>query len=301
MTAVVKKAVQWLSDHQLANGGYREDGQESSESVAQTIIALTSIGTDPRSESFTKENGDLIANLLSYQNQDGGFSNLSGQASDQIASEQGLMALIAYDRFVKAEAKLFSQSEVNQTEEKFLDDSQIAAYAYSSVYKMKEIGIMQGVSETSLRFAPKDAFTRAQLVKVILELLDVKSDGSLSTSFKDVGTNAWYYGYVAKAEQLGLVAGTSKDRFEPNAVVTREQMAIIVQRALQLEMSDQEIDHQFKDIKHLPLESQEAIAALNENKLLIGYQGNFDPKGIVIREMAAVVGYRIHQHLLEQR
>ncbi len=293
----VERAVDWLSEQQLDSGGFLELDVESSESTAQVIIALTSIGIDPRSPDFTKAGGDLIEHLLSYQNTDGGLSNLKAQGSNQIASEQGLMALAAYDRYVNDKAKLFAAAEEQPSVKKYADDTDIAGYAYTSVYKMKELGIMSGMSEN--RFAPMQTLTRAQLVRIILEVLNIEADSSLDSKFKDLNTQAWYYGYVAKAEKLGIVAGTSVESFSPHQQVTREQLALIVQRALQLEVQNEDNAQiqGYHDISKLSEPSRVAIYSLQSHGILIGHAGQFNPHGPVTREMAAVVGDRLVNYM----
>lgn len=93
------KGVMWLSQQQTETGGFRSWGVENSESASQVIIALTSTGMSPMSSAFTKKNGNVLENLLTFQVRDGGFSHLRQGAADQIASEQALLALTAYQRF----------------------------------------------------------------------------------------------------------------------------------------------------------------------------------------------------------
>lgn len=298
----LESAVKWLSEHQLPSGGYEELGVESSESVAQTIISLIALNIDPRSKDFTKANGDLIENLLSYQNEDGGF-RLQGDKSNQISSEQALMALLAYDRYLKGSNQLFSSDASAEEVWIYEDDEAISGYAYVSVYKARDIGLMTGMEDG--RFAPKQPMTRAQLVRVIIELLQAVpvSVDNVTTHFKDVEANKWYYDDIVTAEQLGLIAGVSQDRFEPDAPVTREHMALIIQRALVLDPpengQDIEAGDMFSDIDQLSDQSKEAVALLYMHGILVGDQGRFNPRDHVTREMVAAVGYRLYQ-LLEQ-
>ena len=46
--------------------------------------------------------------------------------------------------------------------------------------------------------------------------------------FTDVQPGAWYYAAVHWAYRTGLVAGTSPTTFDPNAAVTRQDLAVIL-------------------------------------------------------------------------
>jgi LPXTG-motif cell wall-anchored protein len=69
----------------------------NSQTTAQIIIALTALGDyDTSSPLFEKNGTSIMSTLLSFQNSDGGFALNSGEASDLMATQQGLMAVEAY-------------------------------------------------------------------------------------------------------------------------------------------------------------------------------------------------------------
>ncbi|WP_088042314.1 Ig-like domain-containing protein [Bacillus sp. EAC] len=103
----VDQALEWLSKEQLQNGGYMQYGEESSESVSQVIIALSSLGIKSNSIAFKKVNGDLLTNLFSFKNKDGGFSHTHGQSTNEMATEQALMALVSIDRNNNGKEKIY--------------------------------------------------------------------------------------------------------------------------------------------------------------------------------------------------
>jgi hypothetical protein len=108
------QAVAWLSAAQDSHGGYGD----SSESAAQAILGLTSFAVDPGGLLYTKNNVNLIGNLLSYRLADGSFAHSLGGNSNALATEQGLQALIAYNLFYKGNnSKLydFSKSSVQNS------------------------------------------------------------------------------------------------------------------------------------------------------------------------------------------
>ena len=109
--AALDKTINYLSSIQTDNGGFDGGafvGGITSEATAQVIIGLTTYGIDPTSEQFTKNGNNLIDHLLSYQNEDGGFRHTHDYvASNSMATEQALQALIAYQLFANGEGRLY--------------------------------------------------------------------------------------------------------------------------------------------------------------------------------------------------
>lgn len=114
--AAVDKAVQTLSDMQLADGGYSSWGTANSESCAQVIIALTALGIDPATDSRFVKYGCSLLDALSAFYTDGGFRHVSGGSADGIATEQALCALTAYARLLNGETALYDMAEAAETD-----------------------------------------------------------------------------------------------------------------------------------------------------------------------------------------
>ncbi|BFT73843.1 DUF4430 domain-containing protein [Paenibacillus sp. P36] len=93
------KAANWLSLNQQSNGGYLSYGVDSSESVSQAIIALTSNNIDPASAKYAKNGVNLLDKLFKFRLPDGSFSHTMQLRSDAMATEQALQALAAYKIF----------------------------------------------------------------------------------------------------------------------------------------------------------------------------------------------------------
>ncbi|MDA1530263.1 DUF4430 domain-containing protein [Bacillus cereus group sp. TH260-2LC] len=88
----LQKAVAYLYNEQLENGGFSADGQENSNSAAQAIIGL-SLVKDVDQNRLHK----AMQNLLSYQLPNGEFKWLPGdQTGSGMATEQALLALLQF-------------------------------------------------------------------------------------------------------------------------------------------------------------------------------------------------------------
>ncbi len=113
--AAVNSAVDYLSKVQTKDGGYvaAYTTDETCESTSQVIIALTSVGINPLTDSrFIKNGKSLISNLLSYKKSDGGFAHTLSGASDLIATEQAVQALCAYKNFTNGGKSLYNLSGI---------------------------------------------------------------------------------------------------------------------------------------------------------------------------------------------
>jgi len=108
-----KRAIRWLSDNQLKNGGYHSWGTINSESCSQVICALTSWGVDPQGPDFTKEEGNVVTALLDFQVTEGidkgGFKHMHEYGVDHgFGTHQALYALGALkDYFENGRSTIF--------------------------------------------------------------------------------------------------------------------------------------------------------------------------------------------------
>ncbi|MEB9885094.1 DUF4430 domain-containing protein [Bacillus cereus] len=94
----IQKAVAYLYNEQLQNGGFSADGQENSNSTAQAIIGL-SLVKDVDQNRLHK----AMQNLLSYQLSNGEFKWLpSDQNGNGMATEQALLALLKFKEMGKS-------------------------------------------------------------------------------------------------------------------------------------------------------------------------------------------------------
>lgn len=82
---------------------------------------------------------------------------------------------------------------------------------------------MSGESET--KFNPNGTVSRAQMVQVLYNLEGQPSLAGAPDVFDDVDITDWYFRAVTWAKSKNIASGTSATTFDPNAPVTREQVA----------------------------------------------------------------------------
>lgn len=103
---------------------------------------------------------------------------------------------------------------------------------YDSVKYVTQEGLFDAVGTGS--FGPGQPMTRAMLVTALYRLSGSPAVSS-STSFQDVPADASYADAVAWAYASGVVNGTSDVTFDPQASITREQIAAMFYRYAQAE------------------------------------------------------------------
>ena len=99
-------------------------------------------------------------------------------------------------------------------------------WAHEGVEFAVKRGLFGGMSET--RFEPNTKMNRAMLVTVLYRFEGSPAAGT--PSFTDVKSTQWYAAPVAWAAENGIVGGVGNGKFDPNGVVTREQIATILYR-----------------------------------------------------------------------
>lgn len=100
-------------------------------------------------------------------------------------------------------------------------------WAKSAIAKMTELKIMGGYSDT--QFGPDDTLTRGQMAKILANAFELKSTGQ-ANPFKDVAKGSALEPYILAVYENGIAAGLTKDTYGVKDPVTREQMAMFLNR-----------------------------------------------------------------------
>lgn len=109
----VDRALGWLSAQQNDKGDFTSWGSGTAEGTAQTVIALCSLGIDPRTdERFLKNGSSAMDGLLQYQTPSGMFRHTMDGDEDSMATEQAALALIAVQRLDQKGNRIYDFTEV---------------------------------------------------------------------------------------------------------------------------------------------------------------------------------------------
>lgn len=114
----IERAVNKLSEMQNANGGYTSWGSANSESIAQVITALTALGIDPKTdERFIKSGNWVVSSIMDFYVPGGGFKHVLNYGIDGMATDQGMYALVGYNRFLNNQPSLYNMTDVEGKED----------------------------------------------------------------------------------------------------------------------------------------------------------------------------------------
>lgn len=170
-------------------------------------------------------------------------------------------------------------------------------WAQKAIVTMNSVGIVNGKTETL--FAPNDNITRAEFVKILIGTLKyaekIDTDGA-SCSFTDVADDAWYYDAVAAAVANGIVTGVTDTEFAPDAQITRQDMAVMLNRAAKaanLTLGNG-AELVFTDSSVVSDYAADAVKAMSKAGIINGFDdGTFAPKNNATRAQAVVMIYRL--------
>lgn len=154
--------------------------------------------------------------------------------------------------------------------------------------------LIEGVSAD--RFAPAQQVTRAEFAAMLVRLLDLKAEGP--APFADVASSKWYAKAVSAAAQSGIVNGTSKDRFTPDAPIKRQEMAAMLVRAyvhaMKLQQESISAGSGFTDLAESPDWVREAVETAHALGFVQGHTpSRFEPEGLTTRAESAQVIYNL--------
>ena len=111
--AAADRALTWLAAQQNENGDFTSWGSATAEGTAQTVIALCSLGIDPRTDQrFIKNGNSPVDGLMRYRTENGMFRHTLDSEADIMATEQAALALIALDRFDRGAKRLYDLTDV---------------------------------------------------------------------------------------------------------------------------------------------------------------------------------------------
>ncbi|MFC5701840.1 S-layer homology domain-containing protein [Cohnella faecalis] len=104
-------------------------------------------------------------------------------------------------------------------------------WAARDIQVMAAKHIVYGKTEST--FDPKGQVTRAEFAAFLVRALELKASGVAKSPFADVASDKWYAGAVAAAYEAKLISGKDAAHFKPEGLITREEMAVMIARALE--------------------------------------------------------------------
>jgi hypothetical protein len=166
-------------------------------------------------------------------------------------------------------------------------------WAEDAIKSLASLGVINGRSETI--FDPNATVTRAEFAKMVCNAFGITTNTNNTQTFTDVTVSDWFYQSVEAAAAAGVINGISDTEFAPNELVTREQMAAMLYRAVAYKGISLKTGSpvSFTDASSISEYAVTAVNALSSAGVINGMDdGSFAPKESATRAQAACIIYQ---------
>ena len=163
-------------------------------------------------------------------------------------------------------------------------------WSAASIKYAVDNGYMKGVGGD--KFDPEGSLTRA-MVATVLWRREGEPKPTAPSGFSDVPANEWYTDAVAWAKETGVVKGITATTFEPDGLITREQLATMLFRfssSAPVSVPERADLTPFSDDEKVSEWANEPLEWAVEAGLIKGTDGNrLAPEGDATREQFAAI------------
>lgn len=158
-----------------------------------------------------------------------------------------------------------------------------AHWAEEVIRKWVSQGLAKGYGDG--RFGPNDSITRAEFVTLLNRIFGYFETSE--KSFPDVKAGAWYASEIAKAYQAGIIGGDNKGNMNPEAVISRQEAAVILTRAFSLTGDHLDAALKYTDLNQIAEWALGSVGTMTKRGYVAGRPGNlFAPKANLSRSEA---------------
>ncbi len=165
-------------------------------------------------------------------------------------------------------------------------------WAAEAVNALSAKNVINGFTDGTFR--PNDAVTREQLVKMLVEAFELT--GKSDVSFGDVSADRWSAAYIDAALYCGIVNGVGGGNFAPEAVVTRQDAAVMLARLCDVKGIELSGSASPTDSITIADYAQESVLLLAGAGVISGFEdGSFRPNEVLTRAQAAKLIYALLQ------
>lgn len=210
---------------------------------------------------------------------------------------------VPFDQFGYYSVMKLQYSYVDITSHPYARDEMEAIYAK---------GVMNSFDDQD--FGANNNITRGEFAAMIVKALQIPLNyDNRNLHFDDVSTvivpgALWDYRYIETAAREGILQGTEPRIFQPYAQLTREQAAVVLARALELDMEvnrediDDDLSSEFVDYTEVYIYARPAVLAVLDEELMKGSPIDpteedsgmvFQPKDNLLRSDAAIMLTRV--------
>ncbi|MGE5702150.1 MAG: S8 family peptidase [Clostridia bacterium] len=162
-------------------------------------------------------------------------------------------------------------------------------WARADIARLSLKGVVNGFPDSTFR--PDQSVTRAQFASMLMQAMK-KSGKSVQSvykrnPFKDIQSGHWAYQPMMQAYQMGILKGYDNGTVQPNKILTRAEMALMVARAQDLLLYQRSYSS-FRDVANDHWAAP-AIESLTTRGWISGYSGNYFKPNAFARRAEMVV------------
>ncbi|MFJ8531421.1 S-layer homology domain-containing protein [Bacillus sp. NPDC094106] len=183
-------------------------------------------------------------------------------------------------------ATLFGATATTQAQTTHFNDVPSGHWSENSINYLADKGVVLGYGNGAYGFG--DNVTRGQVTAIIARYLNLNYDGSEVKHFSDIEGHM-FENSIKAVSQAGIMNGDNTDKFRPDDTLTRYEMAVILQKAFNLDAKTNDTFHDIPD-NHW---AKDNVRALYSNGVTVGigsYQ--YDGEMNVTREQFAKFMYK---------
>jgi len=222
---------------------------------------------------------------------DGKVQTGAGTALENVKGEY-VLGSDSDERIEETELKL---NQEDHPEAPFKDVTEEYLWASESIHDLRKFGLVRG--DGNGNFRPGDGISREEFITILLNVFAVERKTGLSTSFKDVDKNAWYYDTVTTAYEMGIIKGYSETEFGIGDTISRADMAVLICRAMEyakMNLNPTQEAFIFNDSADIPDYAYQEVSKLQQVGVLNGDTfGFYNPLNKVTRAESAVALWNV--------
>lgn len=166
-------------------------------------------------------------------------------------------------------------------------------WANEPIKYLADRGIINGMNDN--QFAPNNNITRAEFITLLAKMDNIDINKYKAENFTDVPSNAWFNPYIDWAAKNGITSGTTANTFAPNNNITREQMAVMIERFCNYKnfsLNNNKPQINFTDTNNISSYASSSVAKVQQAGIINGRpDGSFAPKANATRGESAQMIY----------
>ena len=170
------------------------------------------------------------------------------------------------------------------------------SWYFESIDRAVSLDLLKGVGDFA--YEPDGGLNRAMFVTMLARAVGESLPDS-AAGFSDVKGGQWYTAAMSWALRKNLIRGYEDGSYRPEALITREEMCVILDRLMQQRGETLHTGKlSFADTASISAWARDSVARMTALGLIRGAENNrFFPQRTTTRAEAATVMLRIYDHL----